>query len=57
MQLLERIWDKLERFIIYNVKLEDTIEFSDQNVIFNIVHPDPGHIIKYDGTYHQTIYM
>ena len=54
--VIRKIWDKLEKFIIYNVKLEDTIVFRPKRDIQYCSHGSRTYS-KYDGTYYKTVYI
>ena len=37
-------WPMIEEFILQNLSLNDTLDFEPQNIIFNTVHTDKGHL-------------
>ena len=42
--MLKRFWGSIESFITNNLKLDDTLDFECQNIIFNTVHPNVAYL-------------
>ena len=45
-RVTQEIWRKTEQFILEHVQLRDTLDISCLSIIFNIVYPQPQHILN-----------
>lgn len=45
---VKKIWEHLENFIsVQNPELTPVLDWSSENIIFNLVHPKSGHVVNF----------